>query len=293
MHIKITRCKCFIFICLMALQLFLPAQTPADTNNKAGYFNALQKRLIEDGFNKNKINALYAKPGVYFDAKGVSLFFSHSEGKLNYDQFISKRSIKKAKKYLKKHRTVFENMERTYCVDKEIIAAIILVETRLGTYLGKRSILNTLSTMASLNDQHVKNILWHKISGSSPFTKEEFDKKAEKKSTWAYSELKDFLKYANRENIDPLSVYGSYAGAMGIAQFMPSNILAHAKDGDRDGSVDLFNHADAIASIANYLEHHGWHAGIDDKKAYKILLHYNYSKYYANIILKISKLLRG
>jgi len=277
----------------MALQLFLPAQTPADTNKKAGYFNVLQKRLIEDGFNKNKINALYAKPGVYFDAKGVSLFFSHSEGKLNYDQFISKRSIKKAKKYLKKHRTVFENMGRTYCVDKEIIAAIILVETRLGTYLGKRSILNTLSTMASLNDQHVKNMLWRKISGSSPFTKEEFDKKAEKKSTWAYSELKDFLKYANRENIDPLSVYGSYAGAMGIAQFMPSNILAHAKDGNRDGSVDLFSHADAIASIANYLEHYGWHAGIDDKKAYKILLHYNYSKYYANIILKIAKLLRG
>lgn len=277
----------------MALQLFLPTQTLAGANKKANYFNALQKRLIEDGFNKNKINALYASHEVYFDTKGVSLFFSHSEGKLNYDQFISKRSIKKAKKYLKKHRAVFKNMERTYCVDKEIIAAIILVETRLGTYLGGRSVLNTLSTMASLNDPDVKNMLWRKISGSSPFTREKFDKKAEKKSTWAYSELKDFLKYANRENIDPLSVCGSYAGAMGIAQFMPSNILAHAKDGNRDGSVDLFNHADAITSIANYLQHHGWQAKIDDKKAYKILLRYNYSKYYANIILKIAKLLRG
>ncbi len=184
-------------------------------------------------------------------------------------------------------------MEKTYCVDKEIIAAIILVETRLGTYLGERSILNTLSTMASLNDQHVKNMLWRKISGSSPFTREKFDKKAEKKSTWAYSELKDFLKYANRENIDPLSVCGSYAGAMGIAQFMPSNILALAKDGNNDGCIDLFNHADSIASIASYLKHHGWQAKIDDKKAYKILLRYNNSKYYANIILKIAKLLRG
>ncbi|MCG2754036.1 MAG: lytic murein transglycosylase, partial [Desulfobacteraceae bacterium] len=194
MCIKITRCNCFVFICLMALQLFLPAQTPAGANKKTGYFNALQKRLIEDGFSKNKINALYASHEVYFDTTGVSLFFSHSEGKLNYDQFISKRSIKKAKKYLKKHREVFKNMERTYCVDKEIITAIILVETRLGTYLGKRSILNTLSTMASLKDQHVKNMLWRKISGSSHFTREKFDKKAEKKSTWAYSELKDFLK---------------------------------------------------------------------------------------------------
>ena len=277
----------------MALQLFLPAQTPADENKKAGYFNTLQKRLIEDGFNKSKINALYARPGIYFDAKGVFLFFSHSEDRLNYDQFISKRSIKKAKKYLKKHRALFDGVEKTYCVDKEIIAAIILVETRLGTYLGERSILNTLSTMASLNDQHVKNMLWRKISGSSPFTRDKFDKKAEKKSTWAYSELKDFLRYVKRENIDPLSVCGSYAGAMGIAQFMPSNILALAKDGNKDGCVDLFNHADAIASIASYLKHHGWQAKIDDKKAYKILLRYNYSKYYANIILKIAKLLRG
>lgn len=277
----------------MALQLFLPAQTPAGENKKAGYFNALQKRLIEDGFSKNKINALYAEPGVYFDAKGVSLFFRHSEGKLNYDQFVSKKSIKKTKKYLKKHTAVFDNAEKTYCVDKEIIAAIILVETRLGTYLGERYILNTLSTMASLNDQHVKNMLWRKISGSSHFTREKFDKKAEKKSTWAYSELKDFLKYANRENIDPLSVCGSYAGAMGIAQFMPSNILALAKDGNNDGCIDLFNHADSIASIASYLKHHGWQAKIDDKKAYKILLCYNNSKYYANIILKIAKLLRG
>ena len=293
MPIKITRCSCFIFICLMALQLFLPVQTPADANKKAGYFNALQKRLIEDGFDKDKINALYATPGVYFDTNGVSLFFSHSEGELNYDQFVSKRSIEEAKKYLKKHKAVFDGVEKRYSVDKEIITAIILVETRLGNYLGERSILNTLSTMASLKDQYVKNMLWSKILGSSPFTRDEFDKKAEKKSTWAYSELKDFLKYANRENIDPLSVYGSYAGAMGIAQFMPSNILAHAKDGDRDGCVDLFNHADAIESVASYLQHYGWKAKTDDEKAYKILLTYNYSKYYANIILKIAKLLKG
>jgi len=80
---------------------------------------------------------------------------------------------------------------------------------------------------------------------------------------------------------------------MGIAQFMPSNILILAKDGDSDGCIDLFNHADAIASIANYLKNHGWQKKTDNKKAYKILLHYNRSKYYANIILKIARLLKG
>jgi len=78
---------------------------------------------------------------------------------------------------------------------------------------------------------------------------------------------------------------------LGIAQFMPSSILSFAKDGDGDGSVDLFNHADAIISIATYLGHYGWHTGIDRKDAYKVIYHYNHSKYYVNTILKISELL--
>ena len=101
------------------------------------------------------------------------------------------------------------------------------------------------------------------------------------------------MKYTNREEMDPASIPGSYAGAMGIPQFMPSNIRTLAKDGNNDGRIDLFNHADAISSVANYLKHYGWRPGIDDKKAYKVLLRYNYSKYYANTIIKISKLLKG
>ena len=279
------------FVCLLTLNLFLPGQTNAGAAEKARHFKTLQDRLVKDGFNKAKINQLYNRPEVFFDTAGVTLFFKHQESRLNYDQFIAWRSIRNAKKYLKTHKTALENMESAYKVDKEIIVAIILVETKFGTYLGKRSILNTLSTMASLADPQVKKILWSKISGSSGLTKKEFEKKAAIKSKWAYNELTALLRYTDRERMDPVALYGSYAGAMGIAQFMPSNALALAKDGDSDGHIDLFTHADAIVSIANYLNHHGWHVGIDDKKAYKILLKYNYSKYYANTILKISKLL--
>ncbi|RZB30785.1 MAG: membrane-bound lytic murein transglycosylase B [Desulfobacteraceae bacterium Eth-SRB1] len=280
------------FICLLTLNLFLPGQANAGATEKAWQFKSLQKRLIKDGFDKAGINQLYNKPEVSFDTTGVTLFFKHQESRLNYDQFITWRSIRKAKKYLKTHKTALDNMERAYNVDKEIIVAIILVETRLGTCLGKRSILNTLSTMASLADPQVKKMLWSKISGSSGLTKKKFEKKAAIKSKWAYAELTALLKYAGRERMDPVALHGSYAGAMGIAQFMPSNALALAKDGDSDGRIDLFTHDDAIVSIANYLNHHGWHVGINDKKAYKILLKYNYSKYYANTILKISKLLK-
>ena len=113
------------------------------------------------------------------------------------------------------------------------------------------------------------------------------------KSDWAYRELKAFLKYAESEKIDPVSVRGSMAGAVGIAQFMPTNILHLGIDGDKDGSIDLFTHADAIASIANYLKHHGWRKDQDRKAAYGVLLRYNYSKYYANTILAVADKLRG
>lgn len=87
--------------------------------------------------------------------------------------------------------------------------------------------------------------------------------------------------------MDPYNIIGSYAGAMGLCQFMPSNIPILAEDGNKDGSVNLFHHADAIASIANYLKHYGWKPGISREEAGKAVYHYNHSSYYVEIVLKI------
>ena len=78
---------------------------------------------------------------------------------------------------------------------------------------------------------------------------------------------------------------------MGISQFMPSNILLFGQDGDQDGTVDLFVHADAIMSIAKYLKNYGWYPGIDREKAGKVVFHYNHSQYYVDAVLKIRDLL--
>ena len=153
--------------------------------------------------------------------------------------------------------------------------------------------MNMLSTMASLYDSNVRDMFWNETLKSQKLSRKRYEKWTRKKSNWAYNELKAFLKYTARENIDPVTVYGSYAGALGIAQFMPSSILAYAKDGNNDGQIDLFNHADAITSIASYLKHFGWHPGIDKKGAKKVIYRYNKSNYYVDAILKISVLLKG
>ena len=107
------------------------------------------------------------------------------------------------------------------------------------------------------------------------------------------SRTKAFLNHVSQEGYDPVGINGSFAGAMGISQFMPSNIPELAKDGNGDGRIDLFDHADAIASIAYFLKRHGWRPGIDRAKAEKVIYHYNHSDRYVEAVLKISEILKG
>jgi membrane-bound lytic murein transglycosylase B len=281
-----------LFFGLIAAVLMIETiQTPAkETENKT--FEALQQRLISDGFDRNVIAELYDMPRVYFDADGVSLFLMHRESTLNYDQFTSSKYIRKAKNYMKTHEKELSSAHQTYGVDKHVITAIILVETKLGTYLGRRSVFNTLSSMASITDPVLLEGIWEKIPTGKRLPRGKFEKRAKAKAKWAYRELKALLSYAQREQIDPTQLKGSYAGAMGIAQFMPTSVLSYAKDGNNDGRVDLFTHADSIVSVASYLKSFGWNDGIDEKKASKVVYHYNRSSYYVSTVLKVANLLK-
>lgn len=281
------------FLGLLILSFIFFSPNEAGSKNSNNYFDSLQKRLVKDGFDKDRISELYKRPEVYFEKKGVSLFLVHREASLNYNQFTSKKSIRNALKYMERHQKILERTEKTYGVEKEIITAIILVETRFGTSLGGPSVLNTLSTMASLADPDVRNMFWGKVSKSTRPSRKQFEKWVKRKSSWAYIELKAFLNYTAQENMDPAAVPGSYSGAMGIAQFMPTNVLSFARDGNDDGQINLFDHSDAIISIASYLKHYGWYSGIDGKKAYDAIYHYNHSQQYVDTILKVSMLLKS
>lgn len=282
-----------VLMCITMAVCFLPALSDAQSSSAAVCFESLQKRLVTDGFDESGIRKLYGSGKARFDTRNVSLYFVHQESKLDYGQFLRRGPLERARLYMKNHSAELANAEKRYGVDKNVITAILLVETKLGTYVGRTSVFSILSTMAALGDRNVREMLWQKISGSTSLSRPAFEKKAERKSDWAYNELRAFLRYTYTENISPLNIYGSYAGAMGICQFMPSNILPLAKDGNGDGRIDLFSHADAIMSVANYLNHYGWRPGMDSKKAYDVVYHYNHSKYYVNTILEIAERLKG
>lgn len=285
-----------IFLALLSISFLIASPSTAWSSDRDLNFKSLEEQLINDkekNFAKKKIHRIFNNPGVRFEIDAISSYFRHQEGKLNYDQFLSSKSIGKAKNYIWNHYADLLKAEIDYGVDRHVITAIMLVETRLGSYVGNRPVLGILSTMAALEDKKIRGLFWKKIPKKDRITKAEYEKKAAKKAKWAYKELKAFIKHVDREGHDPYTIKGSYAGAMGICQFMPSNIIPLAKDGNNDGRVNLFHHEDAIVSIASYLKRYGWKAGISREEAGKVVYHYNHSKYYVNTILNVSEKLKS
>ena len=278
-----------IFVALV----LLPGWTgPAcgDESREDSHFPALRARLVDDGFARTLVDNLYASPEVSFDQRVVSVYFLHREGKLNYDQFLSRSSIDMTVEYFKKHEKTLKRVEREYGVDAEVICAIILVETRFGKVVGTRLVINTLSTLADLDEESTRDRIWNThLKSRTKVSRKQFDAWASRKSAWAYGELKAYLEYVSTHEMDPLAIHGSFAGAMGISQFIPSSVLQYAQDGNKDGQINLFHHEDAIESIANYLKQHGWRPLLTRQEAFEIILKYNNSRYYAETILDVAE----
>ncbi len=136
-----------------------------------------------------------------------------------------------------------ERAERETGVPASVVVGILGVETIYGKRMGKFRVLDALATLAfDFPSSHAK---------------------APARAAYFLQELEDFLVWCEASGRDPLTVRGSYAGAMGMAQFMPSSWRKYAVDFDGDGKMDLFsNSADAIGSVANYLAAFGWKAGM-------------------------------
>jgi membrane-bound lytic murein transglycosylase B len=138
---------------------------------------------------------------------------------------------------------VLEQAERQTGVPASLVVGILGVETLYGKRMGKYRVLDALASLA------------FDFPASHP--------KAPARAAYFLQELEAFLVWCQATGRDPLTVRGSYAGAMGIAQFMPSSWQKYAVDFDGDGQIDLFdNSKDAIGSVANYLAAFGWKAGM-------------------------------
>lgn len=192
-----------------------------------------------------------AKNSEYTEAELIDLFSqvkkqSHlferldrpAEKELQWHQykniFIKEKRISEGVKFWRKYQSRLSEVSDQTGVPEEIIVAIIGVETFYGIYKGKDPVFDSLVT----------------ISFDYP-----------KRAKFFTRELEEFLLLAKEQDMNPLEIRGSYAGAMGMPQFISSSYRNYAVDGDGDGRVNLFdNIADITASVANYFVRHGWQA---------------------------------
>lgn len=149
--------------------------------------------------------------------------------------FITDARIAQGVEFWSRHAETLARAEREYGVPAQVIVAIIGVETFFGRNTGNWRVLDALATL-----------------GFDYPPRADFFRK----------ELREFLLLTREQQVDPLTLSGSYAGAMGLPQFMPSSFRAYAVDFDHDGRIDIWNNpVDAIGSVASYFQRHGWVAG--------------------------------
>ncbi len=158
-------------------------------------------------------------------------------------RFLETERVQAGVAFWQTHRELLERASSTYGVPAEIIIGIIGVETYYGRHIGRYRVLDALATLAfDFPAEHPR---------------------AAQRTAFFRAELGEFLKLRQQAGADPFKARGSYAGAMGIPQFMPSSWARHAVDFDGDGRVDLVDStADAIGSVASYFKAHHWQPGM-------------------------------
>lgn len=196
----------------------------------------IDEMVTQHGFSRPRLEGIFSK--VQFQPSIINLISTPSSA-IPWSQyrsrFVNPQRIKNGVSFWNQHNNILQRANQEYGIPEEIIVAIIGVETSYGASTGKHRVIDALTTLAF-----------------------DFPKRAE----FFRSELVQYLLLAQEQNFDLLSIRGSYAGAIGIPQFMPGSYRKFAVDFDGDGKVDLANSvADAIGSVANYLKQYGWEVG--------------------------------
>ena len=252
--------KVLIFNSVFAATLDTDFETWLISYKKIALKKGISQKTIDVAFK----NVKFLEQVIKYDRKQPEFF----EDTVTY---VSKRATdskaKKAEKLLKKNTHLFSEVENKFKVEKEILLALWGIETHFGKHVGKMDIISSLATLS-------------------------YDKR---RRDFFSSQLLTLLRLIDKKLIDPSKLYGSWAGAYGNFQFMPSSISRYAIDYDGNNKIELkASLADSLASAANYINKIGWEKG--QPCFYRVKLTKKVQKKYINLSarkishkLKISK----
>ncbi len=222
---------------ILATALALCGAAAADYSDREPVRAYIADLVERHGFEREALSALFAKTER---KEGILAAISRPAERTKpwheyRDIFITRARIEGGVRFWRDNRAALERAHAEFSVPPEFVVAIIGVETSYGRVTGSYRVMDALATLA-------------------------FDYPP--RAAFFMGELTQFLLLATEESKDPLSLKGSYAGAMGFGQFIPSSYRAYAVDFDGDGRRDIWhNVTDAVGSVANYFDRHGWRDG--------------------------------
>jgi len=208
-----------------------PSPTATPTPKLATRLEYVRQQLIEDGFNSVQVTQVLTDPRLkLYPVKQVA--YKEPDWNAIKLKLYAPDFVQRGKDYILANQTVFDNAEKDFAVPKEVLAGVIAIETEFGANSGSTLTFNALYSRMQQ---------WPE-------------------TTWQYqaAQLVALATYCLNSQVDCFTVKGSYAGALGIVQFMPISLLNYGIDGNKDGVIDLYNPADAIPSEANFLARHNW-----------------------------------
>ena len=214
---------------------------------------ALANNISEQTFDLVMTDAKFLSNVIKYDRYQPEFY---EDTKTYISKRASSKKLSKGVDFYSNHKELINVVENKFEIEKELLLSLMGIETNYGTYVGKMDIISSLATLS-------------------------YDKR---RSEFFTKELLILLKLIDENQIDYKSLYGSWAGAFGFFQFMPSTIKNHAIDFNTDNQINLKNSQDAYASAANYLKKIGWKK--NSPCFYKIDLKKNTPKKYLNVSAK-------
>jgi len=247
------------------------------------------------GVSKDYIELLLRDSMTSFDEKYVRTNVTNFASNPDYSHNWSAEAVSNVREFLDQHKALLQRADSVHGVPPSIIGALLWVETKHGRVTGKHHVPSVyLSVLLSNEPEFIESntllVMKNKSIDSSRIdsVREHVAKRADRKVNWAIQQLKALHSIQVRKTMNTVTLRGSWAGAFGLTQFLPSSYVSSAADGNDDGTIDLYQIDDAVFSVANYLDRAGW--GKTPEQQRKAIHHYNNSDDYVEAVIKLARL---
>jgi membrane-bound lytic murein transglycosylase B len=204
-------------------------------------WNYLAQKLVDDGEDKDIVRAIFADSRMP-QFEPIPFALMPRETAQQYRGFFTPGQIKLAKEALRHYRANFDKAEERFAVEREVLAAILLIESQLGRVTGEHLVFVRLARVASVAEPRSLRINYQRLKREDKKVSfEQVEARAKHLEKTFYPEVRALLQIKRDYQIDLFRIKGSRAGAFGIPQFLPSSFLLYGIDGNGDGNISLFS----------------------------------------------------